>query len=215
MGSRILERISFDMVVGALRAAAVKLDEKKKELDRLDSPIGNGDHGRTVSGAFKEIEPLLKSRDVDIGGLLKKVGRTFALSVGGATGPLYGTGFMEAGKAVEGKSEIGLEEIVEAARAFQEGIRRRGQAEVCDKTMLDTVHYAVVSLESALSENLSPNEALLRTKEAAKKGMESTKDLISLRGRSSRLGERSKGHIDPGAASCCYIIEAIVDFLTA
>lgn len=207
------ERIDFSQIVGALKAAVSKLEEKRRELDRLDSPIGDGDHGRTINNAFQKISPLLESKEKDIGGLLRRVGRTLALSAGAAAGPLYGTAFMEAGKVVEGKSEIGLEDMVKMAKAFEEGVKRRGKAEVGEKTMLDTIHPAVESLERSFSENLSLEEALLHMKEAAKRGMESTKDLISQRGRSSRLGERTRGHIDPGAASCYFITEAMVDFL--
>jgi len=207
------EKINFSQVVGALKVAVNKLEEKRKELDRLDSPIGDGDHGRTISNAFQKISPLFESEEKDIGGLLRKVGRTLALSAGAAAGPLYGTAFMETGKVAEGKSEIGLKEIVKMAKAFEEGIKRRGKAEVGEKTMLDTIHPAVESLERSFSENLSLKEALLNMKEAARKGMESTKDLVSQRGRSSRLGERTRGHIDPGAASCYFIIEAAIDYL--
>jgi len=207
------DRIDFSHVVGALEAATKKLDEKKRELDRLDSPIGDGDHGRTISNAFQKITSLLESEKKNIGELLRKIGRTLALSAGAAAGPLYGTGFMEAGKAVEGKDGINLEDIVKMAEAFEEGVKRRGKAKVGEKTMLDTIHPAVESLKKSLSENLPLREALLNLKKAAKEGMESTKDLISQRGRSSRLGERTRGHIDPGAASCYFIIEAVVDYL--
>ncbi len=207
------DKISFSQVLGSLKAVLGKLEEKRKELDRLDSPIGDGDHGRTISNAFQKLTPLFESSEEDIGVLLKKVGRTLALSAGAAAGPLYGTAFMEAGKVVEGKKEIDLGDMVKMAQAFEEGIKRRGKAEVGEKTMLDTVHPAVESLKKSLSENLSLEDALKNMKEEAKRGMESTKDLISQRGRSSRLGERTRGHIDPGAASCYYIIEAMVDFL--
>lgn len=206
-------KISFSQIVEALRVATGKLEEKRKELDRLDSPIGDGDHGRTISNAFQKIVPLLETEEKDIGSLLKKVGRTLALSAGAAAGPLYGTAFMEAGKVVEGKDEIGLEEAVRMAKAFEEGVKRRGKAQVGEKTMLDTIHPAVESLRKSLSENLSLREALLNMRKAAREGMESTKDLVSQRGRSSRLGERTRGHIDPGAASCYFIIEAVIDYL--
>ena len=207
------EKIALSHVVGALKAAVSKLGEKRGELDRLDSPIGDGDHGRTMTNAFHNVAPLLESTGEDIGGLLKNMGKTLALSGGAAAGPLYGTAFMEAGRVVEGKSEVGLKEIAEMAKAFEEGVIRRGKANIGEKTMLDTIHPAVESVEGSLSEGLSLKEALLNMKEAARKGMESTRDLVSQRGRSSRLGERSIGHIDPGAASCYFILEAVVDFL--
>lgn len=210
------ERISSPQVIGALQEAIKKLDEKKRELDRLDSPIGDGDHGRTISNAFQKASPLLQSEEgEDIGAFLKKLGRTLALSTGAAAGPLYGTGFMEAGRAVAGKNELKVNDLVDIARGFEEGVKRRGKAEVGEKTMLDTIHPVVESLEESVSESLSLNDALKAAKEAAYKGMQSTKELVSQRGRSSRLGERTKGHIDPGAASCYYIIEAVVDYLVS
>ena len=209
------EKINLSQVIEAIKAAAKKLDKEKRYLDRLDSPIGDGDYGRTINNAFQKISSLLEKDEVDndIGRLLWGIGRTLALSAGAATGPLYGTAFMEAGKVVEGKSEIGLEELPGMVKAAEEGIKRRGKANVGEKTMLDTLHPAAEALKDSLSKNLSLKDALQNMKKAAKEGMESTRDLISQRGRSSRLGERTKGHIDPGAASCYFIIEAMVDFL--
>ena len=208
------EKIEFSQVIGALKAVARTLDEKREELDNLDSPIGDGDHGRTMFNLFQSITPLLESTDENIGGLLKQIGRIMALSGGASAGPLYGTGFMDVGKCVEGKSEISLIDIAEMVKAFEEGVRRKGQANIGDKTMLDTIHPAVESIEKSLSEGIPLREALLNSKDAAKKGMEATKNLISQKGRASRLGERSAGHIDPGAASCYFILEAAVNFLT-
>jgi len=191
------EKISFSQVIGVIKAAVKKLDEKKRYLDRLDSPIGDGDHGRTVSNAFQKIVPLLEEGEAnnDIGRLLRSIGRNLALSAGAAAGPLYGTAFMEAGKVVEGKADVGLEELTKMLEAAKGGVKKRGKAEVGEKTMLDTIHPALESLKESLSK------------------MESTRDLISQKGRSSRLGERTRGHIDPGAASSYLIIEAAVDFL--
>lgn len=209
-----METISFSQVAGAINAVIIKLEEKSRELDRLDSPIGDGDHGRTISNAFRNIKHIIDSEDKDIGKLLSGIGKSLAFSAGAAAGPLYGTGFMDAGKVVIGRTEIGLQEIVEMSKAFEEGIKRRGKAQVGDKTMLDTIHPAVESVQKSLQKKLPLKKALLNMKEEARKGMISTKELISQRGRSSRLGERSKGHIDPGAASSYFILEAIVDFMT-
>ena len=209
------EKISFSQVIGVIKAAVKKLDEKKRYLDRLDSPIGDGDHGRTVSNAFQKIVPLLEEGEAnnDIGRLLRSIGRNLALSAGAAAGPLYGTAFMEAGKVVEGKADVGLEELTKMLEAAKGGVKKRGKAEVGEKTMLDTIHPALESLKESLYKNLSLKDALQQMKKAAKEGMESTRDLISQKGRSSRLGERTRGHIDPGAASSYLIIEAAVDFL--
>ena len=207
------DTISTSQVRGALRASVKALSEKRKELDRLDSPIGDGDHGRTISNAFQKIEPMIQASETDIGQLLKQIGRMLALSVGAAMGPLYGTGIMEAGKAVIGKQELSLADLAAMAKAFEGGVARRGKSGVGEKTMLDTIHPFSGALEAAASEHLPLMDALVQAREAAHKGMEATRDMISQRGRSSRLGERSRGHIDPGAASCYYIIEACIQHL--
>jgi len=210
-----------------------KLEEKENYLNRLDAQIGDGDHGRTIVNAFKKAQKALlekesggedevgsSDKNTDIGTLLKRMGRTLAFSTGAAAGPLYGTAFIEVGKVMEGKREISLKDWVKLTRAAEAGIIKRGRGKVGEKTMLDTLHPMVETLKETLakSEVLKKSsaktdllkEALLRAKEAAQKGMESTRKMVSKRGRSSRLGERTRGHIDPGAASSYYIIEAII-----
>ena len=157
------------------------------------------------------VEYELADEDTDIGTLLKKMGRTIAFSTGAAAGPLFGTAFIEAGKVIEGKREIDLGNWVKLTAAAQAGIIKRGRGKVGEKTMLDTLHPMTETLKEALEKNDPLKEALLKAKEAARKGMESTKEMVSKRGRSSRLGERTRGHIDPGAASSYYIIEAIIE----
>jgi len=201
-----------------------RLEEKRDYLNRLDGEIGDGDHGRTITNAFKKAEKVLlesesgredKARlldkDADLGTLLKGIGRTLAFSTGAAAGPLYGTAFIEAGKAIEDKREIGLKDWVKLTEAAEVGIIKRGKGRVGEKTMLDTLHPMVETLKEMLAQNEPLKEALMRAKEAARKGMESTREMISKRGRSSRLGERTRGHIDPGATSSYYIIEAIIE----
>jgi len=189
-----------------------KLEKEESYLNRLDADIGDGDHGRTISTSLrKALEELGSEGDLDIGAFLKRVGRSLAFSAGAATGPLFGTAFMEAGKALEGKEALSLEDWVRALEAAEEGIERRGKAKVGEKTMLDTIYPALQSLKESLSCNEPPGEALEKARDSARKGMESTRDLISRRGRSSRLGERTKGHIDPGAASSYFILETMIE----
>jgi len=207
-----------------LNSIVERLEEKEDYLNRLDAEIGDGDHGRTIVNAFKKAEEALlrdenleedksdsSDKNTDTGTLLKKVGRTLAFSTGAAAGPLFGTAFIEAGKVMEGKREIGLEDWARSIEAAEAGIIKRGRGKIGEKTMLDTLHPMVETLKKALNENDSLREALLGAKEAARKGMESTREMVSKRGRSSRLGERTRGHIDPGAASSYYIIEAIIE----
>ena len=198
-------------IVSILQEIVKVLEGKQEELNRLDANIGDGDHGRTVAGAFKNVLKQEKELEgKDIGEALQIIGRTLAFSTGAATGPLYGSAFIEAGKKLKGKEKLSLEDWKEALSGAVEGVKRRGKAEVGDKTMLDTLYPMAKSLEDSIEKGESLKEALLKAKDAAKRGMESTKELVSKRGRSSRLGERTKGHIDPGAASRYYVIETII-----
>ena len=198
-------------IVSILQEIVKVLEEKKAELNRLDANLGDGDHGRTVVNAFRNVIEQNKDLEYkDLGDALQKIGRTLAFSTGAATGPLFGSAFMEAGKRVQGKEKLTLRDWKNALSGAVEGVKKRGKAEVGDKTMLDTLYPAVKALEQSVDKNESLKEGLLKAIEAAKKGMESTKDLISKRGRSSRLGERTIGHIDPGAASSYYILQTII-----
>lgn len=217
------EKNSHIKIKRIMKSIVKKLEGKGDYLNRLDGEIGDGDHGRTIINAFKKAEEVLldnesaredearlSDKNADLGTLLKGIGRTIAFSTGAAAGPLYGTAFIEAGKAVEGKEELLLEDWVKLTKAAEAGIIKRGKSKVGEKTMLDTLDPMVETLQEMLAQNKPLKEALMRAKEAAQKGMESTREMVSKRGRSSRLGERSRGHIDPGAASTYYIIKAII-----
>ena len=214
---------SYSKIKRIMKNIVKELEEKRDYLNRLDGEIGDGDHGRTITNAFKKAEEVLlesesdredetrlSDKDADLGTLLKGIGRTIAFSTGAAAGPLYGTAFIEAGKVIEGKEELHLEDWVKLIEAAQEGIIKRGRGKVGEKTMLDTLHPMVKTLKEMLAQSKPLKEALMRAKEAAREGMESTREMVSKRGRSSRLGERTRGHIDPGAASTYYIIKAII-----
>ncbi len=206
------KEVPYSKVKKMLEGIVDTLREKKEYLNRLDAEIGDGDHGRTVFEAFeKGLDKIkLEKKDSDVGNLLKEVGRTIAFSGGAATGPLFGTAFIEAGKAIEGRREIRLEDWARSVKAAEEGIKKRGRAEVGEKTMLDTVHSVSESLQKSVYRKESLEKALIRAEKAAREGMESTRDIVSKRGRSSRLGERTKGHLDPGAASSYYILKSII-----
>ena len=199
-----------DQVRRAVKTAAAKLDEEKQMLNKLDAAIGDGDHGRSISRAFGGMaEKLDEMETEDIGELLKEIGKQIVFSSGAAAGPLYGTGIMEAGKKVAGKEEINLKDLARMFAAAEDGVKKRGRGEVGEKTMLDTLDSARIALESAVEEGLGDEAAVKELIQAAREGRDSTKEMVSERGRSSRLGERTKGHVDPGAASTCMIIEAM------
>jgi len=192
------------------------LEKHRQYLNDLDSPIGDSDHGESVCSAFRKVKEVVDKfpeEKRDIGELLQTVGKSIVLSGGAAMGPLYGTAFMDAGKAVAGKEELSPSDLVKMWEAFAGGIKRRGQVELGDKTMYDAIYPSFLALQKAYEEGKSLKEMLEEAIEGARRGMESTKDLVSKRGRSSRLGERSRGHIDPGAASSYFIIEAFLGSL--
>ena len=206
------KEVPYSKVKKMLERIVYTLGEKKEYLNRLDAEIGDGDHGRTVFEVFEKAwdKFKLEGKDSDIGTLLKEVGRTIAFSGGAATGPLFGTAFIEAGKAIEGRREIRLKDWSRSVKAAEEGIKKRGRAQVGEKTMLDTIHSVSESLQKSVDRKESLEKALINAEKAAREGMESTKDIVSRRGRSSRLGERTKGHLDPGAVSSYYILKSII-----
>ena len=201
-------KITFNNIKDALIAVADELEKNRQYYNDLDSPLGDSDHGDSVCSSFKTIKGILLECSIandDIGELLKNVGKTILLSGGGAMGPLFGSAFIDAGKAVSGKSVIFYNDFIQMWVAFLGAIGKRGE-KVGEKTMYDTIRPAIDALELAYSEGKTLAEACESVDKAAKIGMESTKDMIALRGRSSRLGERTIGHIDPGSASMYTII---------
>jgi len=156
---------SYSKIKRIMKSIVKELEEKRDYLNRLDGEIGDGDHGRTITNAFKkaqevllesesgrEDEARLSGENADLGTLLKGIGRTIAFSTGAAAGPLYGTAFIEAGKATEGKEELQLEDWTKLAEAAEAGIIKRGRGKVGEKTMLDTLHPMVKALKEMLTQ---------------------------------------------------------------
>lgn len=194
--------IAYDDVVRWIRAFADAVAEQKEYLTQLDSAIGDADHGINMDrGMQAALGKLEGSPAGDIGALLKAVGMTLVSTVGGAGGPLYGTLFLQMGMATAGKAELSPEDWATAVEKAVEGVQMRGKAEPGDKTMVDALIPARDALRAALEEGASLGEALKRSAEAAREGMEATIPLVARKGRASYLGERSAGHQDPGATS--------------
>lgn len=188
------------------------VDTMEREMDYLsdlDGAIGDGDHGVNMAKCFREVKKKLPENEgKDMGTLLKNIGMVILNSVGGAMGALYGTLFLKASKEVMGKMEIQLEDLIKMFEAGEKGIQEMGKAQPGDKTLLDTIDPAVKALKEAQAQGKSLDDALADFSEAARKGAESTKGMISKIGRSSRLGERTIGHQDAGATSCYFILRA-------
>jgi phosphoenolpyruvate---glycerone phosphotransferase subunit DhaL len=204
--------LSYEDVLAWVQAYASTIAENKEHLTRLDSAIGDADHGinmdRGMSAALAKLNGL---ENGDVGTLLKTVGMALISSVGGAGGPLYGTLFLQMGTATAGKNELEPDDWRAALEAALAGVQMRGRAEPGDKTMVDALMPGKDKLEEALSEGADFADALRRSAAAAEEGMRATVPLVARKGRASYLGERSAGHQDPGATSTYLLLKTAAD----
>ena len=187
--------------------------ENKDFLTELDREIGDADHGVNMARGFQAVMDKVPQDVEDVGAVLKKAGMTLLSTVGGASGPLYGTAYMEAGKVVAGKTELTAADWQAVLEAAVAGIEKRGKAVRGEKTMLDALLPALDSLREKLAAGEDLNAALSAACEAARAGVEFTKTIRATKGRASYLGDRSIGHQDPGATSATLTLEAVRDFL--
>ena len=185
----------------------------KDYLTELDREIGDSDHGINMARGFKAVLEKVSQDESDIGAALKKAGMTLLSTVGGASGPLYGTAYMESGKILAGKTEIDSQDMKAVFEASIAGIQKRGKAVRGEKTMLDAIIPASEKYSQKISEGADMIHALESAIESAHEGVEYTKTIIATKGRASYLGERSIGHQDPGATSATLMLEAICDYL--
>jgi phosphoenolpyruvate---glycerone phosphotransferase subunit DhaL len=204
--------IARDNVLEWIKLCASVIAENKDYLVQLDAAIGDADHGANMDRGFQAImKKIQEVGDKDIGTIFKTVGMTLLSTVGGASGPLYGTFFLQAGMKTAGKMELSLEDWESALEAALSGVIMRGKAELGDKTMVDGLTPAVNALKDAINRQLPLAKALELSAAAAKEGMEDTTPLVARKGRASYLGERSAGHQDPGATSTYLLLKAAAD----
>ena len=195
-----------------VQAVSEKIEAEKDLLTELDSAIGDGDHGINMArGAKAVMEKLPSLIEKDTSALLKGIGMAIVSSVGGASGPLYGTAFMKAGDALKGKEEPSAEDFLAAFSAAIAGIKMRGKSTTGEKTMLDALCPAESAMREAIEAKKSPKEILQAAAAAAEKGAEETTNILATKGRASYLGERSIGHRDPGAVSSAFMLRAMAD----
>jgi phosphoenolpyruvate---glycerone phosphotransferase subunit DhaL len=195
-----------------LRRSADELRAQRDYLTQLDAAIGDADHGTNMDRGFTAVlDKLPAVAEADIGTILKTVGTTLVSTVGGASGPLYGTAFLRAGTALAGKQELQPADIVAGLEAALEGIKARGHAQMGEKTMVDALSPAVDAFKSAVSGGESIRGALRKAGDAAEEGMKATIPLVATKGRASYLGERSVGHQDPGATSVTLLLHTAVN----
>lgn len=185
------------------------LEEQATHLTDLDRAIGDGDHGTNMVRGFTRCAELADEEEfASIDTYLKKVGMTLVGTVGGASGPLYGTFFLRLAAPLAGTTHVDAGTLGRALRAGVEGIVARGRAEVGDKTMYDVFAPALAAFDSALAAGASTAECLGAAADAAARGRDGTSELVARKGRASYLGERSMGHVDPGATSAVLLLEA-------
>ena len=207
-----MSSLDTKQMAAIIEGMAKKIEAEKEYLTELDNEIGDGDHGINLARGFEAVEKKLPSlAGGDIGAMLKGVGMQLVSTVGGASGPLYGTAFMKAGMACKGLTEIDGPAFVKAMEAAVDGIKMRGKATEGEKTMLDALCPALKVMQDDVAAGKSLKEALQDAAQAAEKGVEYTKTIIATKGRASYLGERSLGHQDPGATSSLYLLQVLAE----
>lgn len=195
-------------VLEIIKAIGQKMEEEKEYLTELDQPIGDSDHGINLARGFGAVDAKLPTlEDKDIGTILKTVGMTLVSTVGGASGPLYGSAYMKAGMALMGKTEMDIPDFLAMMKTAIEAVEQRGHATVEEATMLDAMVPSLQAMEAAAAEGADAKAVLDAGVKAAWAGAEHTKDLVATKGRASYVGERGLGHQDPGATSYSYMLE--------
>ena len=192
-----------------LRNFADLVAEHRSELTELDSAIGDADHGINMDRGMQAVIEKLDATPINAADeLFKTVGMTLVSSIGGASGPLYGTFFLRFGTACGPRVELSGDDVVKAFRAGVEGLVARGKPELGDKTMFDSLHPALEALDDAINRGQPHGEAFSAAWQAASRGRDDTIPMVARKGRASYLGERSAGHQDPGATSAALLFEA-------
>ena len=198
-----------DLVVKTMAQTAV---DNEAYFGDLDAVVGDGDFGFSLARGFEIVLADFDSFDrADVGTFLKKIGVTITSRIGGTSGPIWGTAFMRAGASAAGKTELTNDDVIEMLRAAIEGIKARGQSDVGDKTLLDSLQPAVDSLEAELSGGASGRAALTAAAATARKEAEATKEMIAKRGRAAYTGERSIGSVDAGAVAVAVMFEQLAE----
>ncbi|MGB9633493.1 MAG: dihydroxyacetone kinase subunit DhaL, partial [Chloroflexaceae bacterium] len=192
-------QIESDCVLKFLEVVAARIKEQRDYLTELDAAIGDADHGVNLDRGFSAVMsklPTLTGRD--IGSILRTVGTTLVSTVGGASGPLYGTAFIRAGAATADRFQLSPYELLRALEAALQGVEARGKATRGEKTMIDAIAPFVETMKEGIEADEDPLIALRRAVAACEEGRRATVPMLATKGRASYLGERSIGHQDPG-----------------
>ena len=202
-----------ELAARLLDAAVATIREHAEELTALDQAIGDGDHGLNMRRGF---DAIAAARDelahLPLGQALQKAGMVLVMKVGGASGPLYGSLLMAMGKAAP-EVPGGPADLAAMLGDGVEAVKKRGRSEAGQKTMLDVLVPALEALRTGATDGLGAAELIARVRAAADEGLAATRDMKATKGRASYLGERSVGHLDPGARSSALLIAAVCDVL--
>jgi dihydroxyacetone kinase-like protein len=192
-----------------VRAFAALVAENRDHLTELDAAVGDADHGSNMDRGMKAVVAALDATpQATASALLGKVGMTLVSTVGGASGPLFGTLFMRMGSSLGAADAVSAADVATAFRAGLEGVVARGKAEAGDKTMVDALAPAVEALQAAIGDQEPLATALVAAHDAAVAGRDATTPMVARKGRASYLGERSAGHQDPGATTVALLLQA-------
>jgi dihydroxyacetone kinase phosphoprotein-dependent L subunit len=195
---------------GIVRTIAETAMENEKYFSELDAVVGDGDFGYSLARGFgKLLEGWDEMEYEDVAGLLKKTAIVLSGRIGGTSGPIWGTAFLRAGAALNGKPDPSGDDVIAALRASIEGIKQRGNADVGDKTLLDSLVPAVDRLEAELAGGASAGNALAAAAAAARESADATKGMLAQRGRAAYSGERSRESVDAGAVGVAVMFEAV------
>ena len=206
--------VTHDQVLAWLLRLRDRVVEQRGYLTELDSAIGDADHGANLARGFSAVaDKVGETPGETVGALLKSVGMTLVSSVGGASGPLYGTFFLQLGRSAGDATELDAAGLGQALRAGYDALAARGKAEPGDKTMLDALDPGVRAFEESVQAGGSPAQAARAAADAAAQGRDETAPMVARKGRASYLGERSAGHLDPGATSSTIVLESLADTL--
>ena len=206
--------VSLERLVAWLSRFTRLVTENRGYLTELDSAIGDADHGSNMArGMTAVMEKIAATPSTAIDALFKQVGMTLVSSVGGASGPLYGTFFLRFGTTAGAVTELDGAALAAALRAGLGGIVARGKAELGDKTMFDAMSPAIDAFDSELASGAEIAASAVVAFAAAERGRDATKPLVARKGRASYLGDRSAGHLDPGATSTALLFQALSEGL--
>lgn len=207
------QSLTREQLVAWLSGFHDSVHEHRDYLTELDAAIGDADHGTNLTRGMDAVMAVLDADDAPdtAASMLKAVGMKLVSTVGGASGPLYGTFFLRASAAAGDAETLDATAVLGLLRAGVDGLAARGKAELGDKTMVDALSPAVEALADSVDNGDDLTAGLRAAADAAARGREATTELEARKGRASYLGERSQGHTDPGAASAAMLVEALAD----